>query len=172
LFPTCRSNEPSPNKVLQPTVLPLLRCGGTAAEFVRLAQVMNHIAKFGKILIVVGAIVLMASSAFAMRSLEYLETIDIEDLCISYSTNRQGVWLASIQDPNSYFHTVAVGSHIGKNSGLITKITSETVDVVELIESPSGNWIERSRTFKVWRDQMESCRTQRSIGRGGQRRAD
>jgi len=134
---------------------------------------MNHNDKFRKILIVVGVVLLMASNAFATRSREYLETIEIDDLCIAYSKNHQGFWVAEIKDPAGFYHTVTVGSHIGKNTGTITKITNDTVEVIELIlEEPSGNWIERPLTLKVWRDPLQSCRTQRSIGRGKQRRAD
>ena len=115
----------------------------------------------------------MVSNAFAITSREYLETIEIDDLCIAYSKNHQGFWVATIKDPDGYFHTVMVGSHIGKNYGLVTKITNDTVEVIELVlEDSSGNWIERPLTLKVWRDQLQLCRTQRSSGRGKQRRAD
>ena len=73
--------------------------------------------------VAVGAILLMASNTFAMRSLAYLETIDLDDLCVVYPKNHQGFWVASAKDPDGYFHTVTVGSYIGKNYGRIEKIT-------------------------------------------------
>ena len=157
--------------------------GGTAVRFLvgwgprrsttRSTIVMNHSDKFRKILVVVGAILFMASNAFATRSREYLETIEIDDFCIAHPKNHQGFWVAHIKDPAGFYHTVTVGSHIGKNYGVITKITNDTVEVIELIlEEPSGRWIERPLTLKVWRDPLQPCQTQRSIGRGKLRHAN
>ncbi len=78
---------------------------------------MSHSDTIKKILIAVGAILLIASNALATRSLEYLETIDINDLCILYPKNHQGFWVATVKDPDDHIHTVIVGSYIGKNYG-------------------------------------------------------
>ena len=102
-----------------------------------------------KILIVVGAVLLMASSAFAETSREYLESFDINDLCIVYPKNHQGFWVAEVKDPTGHFHKVIVGSYIGKNSGRIIKISNDTVEVVEIIEDGAGGYVERPLTLQV-----------------------
>jgi hypothetical protein len=102
-----------------------------------------------KILIAVGAVLLMASNAFAETSREYLEAFDINDLCIAYPKNHQGFWTASVKDPDGHFHTVIVGSYIGKNFGRITKINDDTVEVVEIIEDGLGGYVERPLTLQV-----------------------
>ncbi len=94
---------------------------------------MSHSDTIKKILIAVGAVLLMASNAFAETSREYLQTSDLNDLCILYPRNHQGFWVASVKDPDGYFHTVTVGFYIGKNFGRITKITNDTVEVTEII---------------------------------------
>ena len=86
-----------------------------------------------KILIAVGAVLLIASNALATRSLDYLETIAIKDLCIVFPKNHQGFWVASVKDPDGHYHTVIVGSYIGKDSGRIIKISNDTGEVVEII---------------------------------------
>ena len=102
-----------------------------------------------KILIAVGAVLLMASNAFAETSREYLESFDINDLCIAYPKNHQGFWTASVKDPDGHLHTVIVGSYIGKNNGRIIKIDNYTVEVVEIIEDGAGGYVERPLTLQV-----------------------
>ncbi len=102
-----------------------------------------------KILIAVAAVLLMASNALATRSLEYLETIDINDLCILFPRDHQGFWVASVKDPDGHYHTVIVGSYIGKNFGRIIKISNGTVEVVEIIEDGLGGYVERPLILQV-----------------------
>jgi hypothetical protein len=103
-----------------------------------------------KILIAVGAVLLVASNAFAETSREYLETIDIKDLCIAFPKNHQGFWVAKVKDPEGYYHTVTVGSYIGKDFGRIMKITNDTVEVVEIIlDEFTGEYVERPLTLQV-----------------------
>ncbi len=103
-------------------------------------------------LIAVAAILLMVSNAFAETPRHYLETIDIKDLCIAYSQNRQGFWIATIEDPDGYLHTVTEGSLIGKNYGRIMKITNDTEEVRENIwrkDKSTGDSVERPLTLQV-----------------------
>ncbi len=102
-----------------------------------------------KILIAVGVVLLMASNAFAETSREYLESIDINDLCIMYPKNHQGFWVANVKDPDGRFHTVIVGSYIGKNYGRIMKISNDSVEVVEIIQDGAGGYVERQLTLQV-----------------------
>ena len=102
-----------------------------------------------KILIVVGAVLLMASNAFAETSREYLESFDINDLCIVYPKDHQGFWVATVKDPDDHFHTVIVGSYIGKNYGRIMKISNDSVEVVEIIQDGAGGYVERPLTLQV-----------------------
>ncbi len=117
-----------------------------------------------KILIAVGAILLIASNALATRSLEYLETIDINDLCILYPKNHQGFWVAKVRDPHDHFHTVIVGSYIGKNFGRILKISNDSVEVVEIIQDGAGGYVERPLTLEVACPWIPPCANSPSDG--------
>ncbi len=117
-----------------------------------------------KILIAVGAVLLMASNAFAETSREYLESIDINDLCILYPKNHQGFWVANVKDPDGHFHTVIVGSYIGKNFGRIMKITNDTVEVVEIIQDGAGGYVERPLTLEVACSDIPPCANSPSDG--------
>ena len=102
-----------------------------------------------KILIAVAAVLLVASNAFAETSREYLETIDIKDLCIAFPKNHQGFWVAKVKDPEGYYHAVTVGSYIGKDFGRIMKITNDTVEVLEIVQDGAGGYVERPLTLQV-----------------------
>jgi len=102
-----------------------------------------------KILVVIGAVLLTVSSALATRPRYYLETIDLKNLCIVYPKNHQGFWVARVIDSNGFWHTVTVGDFIGKKFGRITKITSDTVEVHEVVQDGQGEWIERPLTLEV-----------------------
>ena len=107
-----------------------------------------HNDTIGKILIAAGA-ALLTSDAFAETPGEYLETIDLNHLCIAYLENHQGFLVAKVKDPDGYFHTVTVRSRMGKDFGVITKITDDTVEMVELIPDAKGGWFERPLTLPV-----------------------
>ncbi len=117
-----------------------------------------------KILIAVGAVLLMASSAFAETSREYLESIDINDLCILYPKNHQGFWAAKVKDPDDHFHTVIVGSYIGKNYGRIMKISNDSVEVVEIIQDGAGGYVERPLTLEMACPNIPPCANSPSDG--------
>jgi len=117
-----------------------------------------------KILIAVGAVLLMASSAFAETSRDYLESIDINDLCILYPKNHQGFWVAKVKDPDDHFHTVIVGSYIGKNSGRIIKISNDFVEVVEIIQDGAGGYVEKPLTLEVACPDIPPCANSPSDG--------
>ena len=118
-----------------------------------------------KILIAVGTVLLMASNALATRSLEYLETIDINDLCILFPRDHQGFWVASVKDPDGHYHTVTVGSTIGKDSGRIMKISNDSVEVVEIIlDELTGDYVERPLTLEMACPDIPPCANSPSDG--------
>ncbi len=125
---------------------------------------MSHSDTIKKILIAVGAVLLMASNAFAETSREYLQTIDLNDLCILYPRNHQGSWVASVRDPHDYYHTVTAGSYIGKNFGRIVKISNDTVEVIEIIPDGVGGYVERPLTLQVGCHNIAPCANSPSDG--------
>jgi type IV pilus assembly protein PilP len=52
------------------------------------------------------------------------------------------VW-AVIQAPDGTVHRTQVGEYLGQNSGQIVRISEERIDLVELIQGPLGDWVER-----------------------------
>ncbi len=48
-----------------------------------------------------------------------------------------------VQAPDGTVHRAKTGDHLGQNFGMITKVTEEKVDVIELIQGSLGDWVER-----------------------------
>lgn len=48
---------------------------------------------------------------------------------------------AIIRDPKGALHTVQAGDHIGQNFGTIVKITADGLEIKELVQDGSGEWI-------------------------------
>lgn len=46
-------------------------------------------------------------------------------------------------------YRVRVGDHLGKNFGMITKISEEQIVLVELVKSALGKWVEREATLQI-----------------------
>jgi hypothetical protein len=96
-----------------------------------------------------GTVLLVAGNALAMTSLDYLQTIELGDLCIVNPENQHGLWIARVTDKDGHNHVVIVGSRIGKNFGVINKISYDTVEIREVIQEPSLKWVERTSIVEV-----------------------
>jgi type IV pilus assembly protein PilP len=46
-------------------------------------------------------------------------------------------------------YRVKVGDHVGKNYGMITRISEDQVVLVELVKSALGKWVEREATLQI-----------------------
>jgi type IV pilus assembly protein PilP len=58
------------------------------------------------------------------------------------------IW-AVIQAPDGTVHRVKVGDHMGQNSGQVVRITEEKIELIELIQGPLGDWIEREASVAL-----------------------
>lgn len=58
------------------------------------------------------------------------------------------VW-AIVVAPDGAVHRVRVGTHIGQNYGLVTRITEDKVRITELIQGPTGQWVQREASLAL-----------------------
>ena len=58
------------------------------------------------------------------------------------------VW-AVIQAPDGTVYRAQKGDHLGQNSGMISKINEDKIDVVELIQGTMGDWVEREASLSL-----------------------
>ena len=83
------------------------------------------------------------------RRKEPLEEFPLDSLKMVGTLARGKQAWAIIQAPDGSVHRAKQGDHLGHNSGLVTKVTEEKVDLIELIQGPLGDWVEREATLTL-----------------------
>ena len=83
----------------------------------------------------------------AMRGMHFLEKFDLSELSYTGANVRSGAcrgetW-ATVLDPEHLPHHVRRGDYIGKNYGLVTRITFRYIQVRELHQDSRGEWVEK-----------------------------
>lgn len=82
------------------------------------------------------------------RRKEPLEAYPLDSLKMVGTISRgKQVW--AIVDAPDGIHKVQVGNHMGQNFGLVTKITEDKIKLTELIQGPTGDWIERGASLAL-----------------------
>lgn len=77
------------------------------------------------------------------RRKEPLEEFPLDALRMVGTLNRGKQAWAVIQAPDGTVHRAGVGHFMGQNFGKILRIAEDKINLVELIQGPSGDWIER-----------------------------
>ncbi|MHB8455470.1 MAG: pilus assembly protein PilP [Acidiferrobacterales bacterium] len=83
------------------------------------------------------------------RRKEPLENYPLDSLKMVGTISRGNQFWAVIQAPDGTVHRVQVGNHMGQNFGLVTKITEEKIRITELIQGPTGDWVEREASLAL-----------------------
>jgi type IV pilus assembly protein PilP len=77
------------------------------------------------------------------RPRQPLEEFPLDALRIAGSITKPGQPVkAVVIDPKGTLHTVGVGTRIGQNFGVITRVTDGGLEIKELIQDSAGQWIE------------------------------
>lgn len=83
------------------------------------------------------------------RRKEPLEEYPLDSLKMVGTLMRgKQVW-AVIQAPDGTVHRAQIGDHLGQNSGMISKIVEEKIDLIELIQGSMGDWVEREASLAL-----------------------
>lgn len=77
------------------------------------------------------------------RRKEPLEDYPLDSLKMVGTLSRGKQSWAVIQAPDGTVHRTQVGDHMGQNFGMISKITEDKIDLIELIQGSLGDWVER-----------------------------
>jgi len=82
------------------------------------------------------------------RAKELLEDFSIDALTMVGTLSRTGNELFSlVRDNKAGIHRVTVGNYLGRNHGRVVDITTEKIDVIELIPDGEDGWVERPRAI-------------------------
>ncbi len=82
------------------------------------------------------------------RYREPLEAYPLESLKMVGVLREKGR-MSAIVLADKAVHTVHVGNYMGQNFGMITKITDSEVQVKELVQDPSNDWVERATSLQL-----------------------
>jgi len=86
------------------------------------------------------------------RRREALESYPLDTLIMVGTLSKPGMTYALLQIDKSIFQ-VKVGNYIGQNLGMITKITDTEVELKEIIQDASGEWVERDAKLELQESQ-------------------
>ena len=82
------------------------------------------------------------------RRREALESYPLDNLRMVGTLEKPGLTYALLQADKSVFQ-VKVGNYIGQNLGMVTKITDAEVELKEIIQDASGEWVEREAKLEL-----------------------
>jgi type IV pilus assembly protein PilP len=77
------------------------------------------------------------------RPREELENFALGALTMIGTLERNDQMWALIRDETSHVHRVTTGNYMGRNHGRIVGITETQIDIVEIVPTGDGGWIER-----------------------------
>lgn len=85
------------------------------------------------------------------RPREPLEEFALSNLSMVGMMTRDTNTIALIQDENGTVHRVSRGNYLGRNHGRVVRVTSSEIELIEIVPSGDGGWVERPRTLTLQR---------------------
>ena len=82
------------------------------------------------------------------RRKEFLETFPLDTVKMVGTMEKARVMYALLQVDKSVYQ-VRAGQHVGQNFGLITGITEDAVNVKEIVQDATGDWVERMSKLEL-----------------------
>lgn len=81
---------------------------------------------------------------------ELLENQSLSELkMVGRLTTTGGVYQALIEDGFGEVHRVGVGNYMGRNYGRIVQISNSQLNMIEIVPSGNGGWVERPQTLTL-----------------------
>ena len=81
---------------------------------------------------------------------EFLENQSLSELAmVGRITSIVGVFEALIEDGLGEVHRVGVGDYMGRNYGRIGNISDTQLNMIEIVPSGNGGWVERPQTLTL-----------------------
>lgn len=87
-------------------------------------------------------------AAELVRRKEPLESYPLETIAMVGSLARQGNFFALLRVDNLVY-MVKPGDHLGQNYGRVTKVEETRVEIRELIQDASGDWVARTAALQL-----------------------
>lgn len=85
------------------------------------------------------------------RPTDPLEEHSFSELSMVGMLRTEGTYHALIEDGLGILHRVGIGDYMGRNHGRITFISETQINLIEIVPSGSGGWVERPQTLALVR---------------------
>ncbi|SFD87781.1 pilus assembly protein PilP [Massilia yuzhufengensis] len=82
------------------------------------------------------------------RPREMLENYPLDTMRMVGTLQKGGISYALVQIDSS-IHQVRAGQRIGQNHGLVTRISEGAIDIREVVQDATGDWVERKATIEL-----------------------
>jgi type IV pilus assembly protein PilP len=82
------------------------------------------------------------------RRKEQLESYPLDTVKMVGTIEKKGVLYAVLQIDRMVYQVVA-GQHVGQNYGLITSINDSAVNIKEIVQDATGDWVERMSKLEL-----------------------
>ena len=82
------------------------------------------------------------------RRKEPLEAFPLDAMAMVGSMNKNGKPTALLT-VDKLLYQVQLGNHLGQNFGRITAITETSIQLREIVQDPTGDWIERTTSLEL-----------------------
>lgn len=90
----------------------------------------------------------------ANRTREYLERYSLGSFLMVGTLSKRGSRWGLVQDSSGMVHAVRVGDYIGENSGHVTRIQDDQIDVINMVPNGEGGWMEM-KTHITMKQELE-----------------
>ncbi len=82
------------------------------------------------------------------RRKELLESYPLDTVKMVGTLQKGGITYALLQIDRAV-HQVKTGQHVGQNFGLITSVTENAVNIKEIVQDATGDWVERMSKLEL-----------------------
>ena len=83
------------------------------------------------------------------RQREPLESQALSEMAMVGMMFRGGIFEALIEDAFGEVHRVTVGNYLGRNHGQVQNISETQLNIIEIVPSGNGGWVERPQTLTL-----------------------
>ena len=80
---------------------------------------------------------------------DLLESQSLSELTMVGMLRRENKYEALVEDGFGEIHRVGVGNYLGRNYGKIQNISETQINIVEIVPSGNGGWVERPQTLTL-----------------------
>jgi type IV pilus assembly protein PilP len=89
------------------------------------------------------------------RRKEPLEAFPLDTMTMVGSLNKNGEQVALIKT-NNLIYQIRIGNYLGQDYGKVIKITEDAIELREIVQDSSGEWIERNTTLQLQQSQEKT----------------